>query len=74
MNSWISFIKSFYATERAKDNSKCRNRVRISQVARVYNCKKKAASKTVRQSNKFSQSNPMHKGKHTRKHRGGDKK
>lgn len=61
MNTWRSFVKSFYAAERAKDNSKCRNRVPISRVAKVYNCKKKMANRSKKSSDKFSGVNPMHR-------------
>jgi len=54
-------MRSFYRREREKDSSKCHNRVTLKQVARVYNCKKKAASKTVRKNSYFHGMNPMHK-------------
>lgn len=60
-NTWIQFMKSFYKTERSKDSSKCHNRVNLKQVARVYNCKKKAANKTVNKNSYFRGMNPMHK-------------
>lgn len=63
-NSWINFIKTFYANERSKDKSKCRHRVNISQVAKVYNCKKRASTRKIKNKENFSQINPMFKGKH----------
>lgn len=59
MNSWIRFVREFYAKERSKDSSKCHNRVKISQVAKVYNCKKKMSTRKLRHNDKFSQMNPM---------------
>jgi hypothetical protein len=63
-NSWIRFVRAFYASERAKDSSKCHNRVSIRQVAKVYNCKKKMSTRKTRKSDKFSQMNPMHLKSH----------
>lgn len=63
MNTWLNFVRAFYATERSKDNSKCRNRVKISNVAKVYNCKKKMSTRKVKSSSKFHQMNPMFKKK-----------
>lgn len=59
MNTWLSFVRAFYASERSKDNSKCRNRVKISEVAKVYNCKKKMGTRKIKHGDKFSQMNPM---------------
>ena len=60
-NTWIQFMRSFYRTERAKDSSKCHNRVTLRQVAKVYNCKKNMANKSVRKNSYFHGMNPMHK-------------
>jgi hypothetical protein len=61
MNSWVSFLKTFYAAERAKDSSKCRNRVTLKDVAKVYNCKKTMANRSVKHGSKFRGKNPMHR-------------
>ena len=52
-------MKSFYSKERSKDSSKCHNRVNLKSVAKVYQCKKKAANRTVKKSDKFRGVNPM---------------
>jgi hypothetical protein len=67
MNPWIQFMKTFYAAERAKDNSKCHNRVRISNVSKVYQCKKKMANRTRKSSDVFYGMNPMRMKKNVTK-------
>ena len=66
-NPWLSFVRAFYSRERAKDSSKCHNRVKISQVAKVYNCKKRMGTRKMKHGDKFSQMNPMHLKKNKNK-------
>jgi hypothetical protein len=71
MNTWLNFVREFYSKERSKDSSKCRNRVKISNVAKVYNCKKKMSMRKSKEGSNFHQMNPMHikKNKTIRKKR-----
>ena len=67
MNTWTAFIKNFYRKEREKDSSKCRNRIKIREVAKVYNCKKKMSTEKKKEGSKFHGVNPMHKKNKTRR-------
>ena len=66
MNTWIQFLKEFYKNEKMKDGSRCRNRVKISSVAKVYNCKKRMANRKTKKSDKFTQKNPLFSKNKTR--------
>ena len=48
MNPWTSFIKQFYASERRRDPTKCRNSGTLKRVAKIYNCKKALGNKKTR--------------------------
>jgi hypothetical protein len=67
MNPWLSFVKQFYASERRRDSSKCRNSGTLKRVAKIYKCKKNLGN-TTKKSDHFRGSNPMHKRKTVRKH------
>jgi hypothetical protein len=63
MNTWLQFIKQFYASERKRDSGKCRYSGTLKRVSKIYNCKKRMANRSTRKSDKFSQLNPMFKSK-----------
>ena len=60
-NSWIQFIKHYYAMERKHDGTKCRDSGTLKRVAKKYNCMKKIYNKTRKNTEKFRGTNPMHK-------------
>jgi hypothetical protein len=61
MNPWLSFVKSFYADERQRDPTKCRNSGTLKRVAKIYKCKKDLANRVTRKVNRFRGKNPMMK-------------
>lgn len=66
MNPWLSFIKDFYASERRRDNTRCRYSGNLKRVAKIYNCKKRMSTRKVVRKEKFSQVNPMSKTRRAR--------
>lgn len=63
MNTWLAFIKQFYASERKRDSSKCRYSGTLKRVSKIYNCKKRLSNRKTRKSDKFRGTNPMFKNK-----------
>ena len=66
-NAWLTFIRDFYASERRRDPSKCRNSGTLKRVSKIYKCKQKLYNRTARKTSKFSGKNPMHKKSATRR-------
>jgi hypothetical protein len=62
-NSWLIFLKEYYASEKKRDSSKCRKSLTLKQLTKSYKCKKNLANKTKRNNDKFKGTNPMHKRK-----------
>lgn len=61
-NSWIQFIKQYYALERKHDGTKCRDSGTLKRVAKKYNCMKRIYNnQTRKKTDKFRGTNPMHK-------------
>lgn len=63
MNPWLSFIKDFYASERKRDNTRCRYSGTLKRVSKIYKCKKQLSTRKTVHKEKFSQANPMTKSK-----------
>ena len=57
MNSWLSFLRDTYSSER-QIHKKCSNSGSIKRLAKIYKCKKNLGNK--RKTEKFSMKNPMH--------------
>lgn len=60
MSTWITFLKSFYGSDREK-YGKCSNAGTIKRASRVYRCQKRRSEQTKRNTDKFRGTNPMHK-------------
>lgn len=60
MNPWLEFIKSFYAAERRRDPTNCRDSGSLKRVAKVYKCHKKLSMRKKSTKETFRMSNPMH--------------
>jgi hypothetical protein len=61
MNDWQAFVKWFYASEKKRDNTPCRESGTLKRVAKSYQCHKRMANRKTRRSTRFRGVNPMHK-------------